>query len=78
MIAIIGPWVALIAFWCLLAVAWVADEPELRWRVGFVVIWAVANVAFRYLGYSALFPSFVALLDVAMVLMIFKGDVRLS
>ena len=46
--------------------------------MGFVVIWAVANVAFRYLGYSALFPSFVALLDVAMVLMIFKGDVRLS
>ena len=74
----IGPWIALVVFWCLLAVAWVAGEPELRWRVGFVVIWATGKVALGYLGYGALFPSFVAVLDVTMVFMIFKGDVRLS
>ena len=74
----IGPWIALVAFWCLLAVAWFAGEPELRWRVGFVVIWEAGNLALGYLGYGALFPSFVAVLDVTMVFMIFKGDVRLS
>jgi hypothetical protein len=40
----------------------------------------MAYVGFGYLPvpYAAMFPSFVALLDVALVLIIFKGDVRIT
>ena len=75
---VIGPWIALLAFWCLLAGGLLSGELDLRHGLLFVLIWLAGNLTLQYLSYSAFFPTYVALIDVVLTLMIFKGDVRLS
>ena len=76
--ATIGAWIALIAFWLLLAFAWAFNEIELRGRLIFVGLWVGSNLALRALNASEFFPPIVALLDVVLVLLVFKGDIRLT
>jgi hypothetical protein len=77
---LITAWIGVVAFWCL--VAWGMASAELSRRtVGvFLALWLLAYVGFDYLPvpYAAMFPAFVALLDVALVLIIFKGDLRIG
>ena len=76
--AAIGAWIALIAFWVLLAFAWAFNEIELRGRLIFVGLWLGSNLTLRALNASDFFPPIVALLDVVLVLIVFKSDVRLT
>jgi hypothetical protein len=64
------------AFWVLLIVGWSDLGPR---RAGmFLVLWLVGFVASAFGLYSAgLFPPYVALLDIALIFVVFKGDVRL-
>jgi hypothetical protein len=64
--------VAVWGFWALLAVGWWIDELRLRTIAIFILLWVIG-----FAGLQALFLPYVALLDVALVLMVFKGDVRL-
>jgi hypothetical protein len=74
----IAAWIAHIAFWCLLAFGWAAGELDGRGRALFVAVWVAGFLALRHLAYGALFPSFVAVLDVALVLAVFKSDIRIT
>ena len=76
--ATIGAWVALIAFWLLLGLAWAFDEIRLAGRLAFVALWLAVNLTLRVLGASDLFPAIVALIDVVLVLILFRGDIRLT
>ena len=47
----------------------------------FLVLWLAGLIGIPYVPYEparAMFSSFVAVLDIALVLAIFKGDVRLT
>jgi hypothetical protein len=47
----------------------------------FVLLWVIGRVGLPYVPYEpahAMFPSFVAILDIALVFVIFKGDVRIA
>ena len=74
----IGSWMAQLLFWLLLVWSWVFDEMGHLWRAVFVVLWVASNVALRTWNASELFPSIVAVLDVILVLIVFKADVRLT
>ena len=74
----IATWMALLLFWVLLVWSWVFDEMGHLWRAVFVALWVASNVALRTWNASDLFPSIVAVLDVILVLIVFKGDVRLT
>jgi hypothetical protein len=64
-------------FWGLLAYGWVLGELRTAAAV-FLAVWLAGLFGLPYLRYgAATFSSFVAVLDVALVLLIFKGDVRL-
>jgi hypothetical protein len=76
--AAIAAWVAHVAFWCLLAWGWAAGELDYPGRIVFLALWLAGLVALRSLSYGAFFPSFVAVLDVALALAIFKGDIRIT
>ena len=76
--ATIGAWIALILFWLLLAWGWAIGELGPRGRLAFVVLWLSSNLALRTLDASAFFPPIVALLDVVLVLIVFKGDIGLT
>jgi hypothetical protein len=71
--------VAHLAFWTL--VGWGTATGALTWRGAamFASAWLLLPLALRYTSYGPLLYSpLVAALDVLLVLLIFKGDVRLT
>jgi hypothetical protein len=71
--------VAHVAFWLLLAYGLMWKEIEWRGLAVFLILWIAGRYGLPYVRYGAgLFSSYVAVLDIALVFVIFKGDVRLS
>jgi hypothetical protein len=71
----VAAWIAHIAFAVLLVLGW--DELGMS-RAIFVLLWIVGYVAQSYVPYGpSLFPPFVAVMDIVLVFMVFKGDVSL-
>ena len=68
-------------FWILLIVGVVRDDVGFKGTVAFVLLWIVGRVGLSFVPYEpvhSMFSSWVAVLDIALVFMIFKGDVRLN
>jgi hypothetical protein len=75
----IGAWIAHAAFWVLMAVGWALGELQIRGATIFLALWLAAFIGLPYLAFgAAVFPSFVAILDVALVLVVFKADIRIT
>jgi len=70
--------VALWGFWILLAAGWMLDELTLKAAAIFVLIWIAGLIASSFVLSGTLFLPFVAFLDIALVLAVFKGDVTLK
>jgi hypothetical protein len=65
-------------FWLLLVYGWFWDEIGPRGLAVFVALWLAGWFGLRFVPYGeAIFPSYVAVLDIALVFLVFKGDVRL-
>lgn len=72
-------WVAHAAFWIVLAWGWAAEELGARGAAIFVVLWIAGLLGLPHVPYGErLFSSYVALLDVALVLIVVKGDIKLT
>jgi hypothetical protein len=70
--------VAHIVFWLLVGWSWFDHSLSVNTRVVFLVLWFAGLFGFSLLSYGAgLFISFVAVLDIVLVFMLFGGDVRL-
>lgn len=69
-----------IAFWFLLPYGWLQQEITGRSVVAFLALWLAGLYGLPYFSShgSMLFPSYVAVLDIVLVFLIFKGDVRLT
>ena len=79
MAAGIGALIAHVAFWVLLAYGWFWEELGPKGIVAFVALWVGGKYALALIPQGPdMFFSWVALLDVALVFIIFKGDIRLS
>lgn len=77
----VAAWIAHLAFWALLVYGLVVQELNLKRASLFLVLWLAGLAALPYAPYAparAMFSSLVAVLDIALVLTIFKGDVRLT
>jgi hypothetical protein len=75
--AAIGYWIAHAAFWILLGIA--TTMLRVRHIAIFIALWLAGYVGLRELQTgSSWFMSYVAVLDIALVLTVFKGDVRLT
>jgi len=73
----IGYWIAHGAFWLLIALA--LAELERRTIAIVLALWVGGYLLFHSLAIGApLFVTYVAVLDIVLVLAIFKGDVRLT
>jgi hypothetical protein len=72
-----GYWIAHGAFWVLLVFS--AAERAARRIAIFVALWLIGYVGSGWLPEgTALFMSYVAVLDIALVFLVFKGDIRLT
>ena len=76
-IAIAG-WIALVGFWVLLLYGWAFDELNAWGITIFIAVWCLARFGLPLLGSAEFFITVVALLDIALVFIIFKGDVPLT
>ena len=76
----VAGWIAQLAFWVLLSLGVFFGELSRRAVIVFLVLWAVG-----YFGLPRLSPEsgltvmpYTAVLDIALVWLVFKSDVRLS
>lgn len=76
----LAAWIAHVAFWVLLARGWMAGELGIRGAIIALSLWLTAYIGLPFLlPYGpGLFSSFVAVVDIALVFVIFKGDVRIT
>jgi hypothetical protein len=74
----IAAWIAHVAFWFLAVYGWFWDELGPKTFGVLVSLWLAGMFGLPFIPYgAALSSSFVAVLDIAMVFIIFKGDVSL-
>jgi hypothetical protein len=76
-IAIAG-WIALIGFWVLIVYGWAFDELHAPAITVFLLLWSFARFGLPFFGAGGFFITCVAILDIALVFIIFKGDVPLT
>ena len=76
---LIAGWIAHLAFWCLVLWGVMSGEVRISLAAIFLILWIAAMFVLPHLPYVAgLGTSLVAVLDVALVFIVFKGDVRLT
>ena len=76
--AAIGGAIAHIAFWILLGRGYVSDEIGLRGVAIAIALWGVGYFILPHVRYAPPFATYIAIVDIALVFAIFKGDVRLT
>jgi hypothetical protein len=69
--------VAIGGFWVLLVAGWLLGELRFKGTAIFILLWLGAYVGSGLVPYPTLFVTFVAVLDIALALIVFRGDVRL-
>jgi hypothetical protein len=75
----VAAFIAHAVFWILMIFGCVVGELRVRGVTVFFAIWLAGRIGLPYIPYgAAMFSSFVAVLDIALVFTIFKGDVRLT
>lgn len=75
----IAAWIAHVTFWALLLYGWARQELGLMGIVVFLFLWIAGLYGLPHIPFGAAwFSSFVAMLDITLVFLIFKGDVRLT
>lgn len=71
--------IAHVAFWCLLVYGWASHDLGPRGILVFLFLWALGLFGLPYVPYGAgLFSSFVAVLDIVLVFLVLKQDVRIT
>jgi len=78
---VVAAFVAFWTFWVLLPYGYAVDELSPKQLAVFLLLWLVGRVGLAHLPWmpaADLFSPYVAVLDIALVFAIFKGDVRLS
>jgi hypothetical protein len=76
--AAIGGLIAHAAFWILLVRGYVSDEIGVRGCAIAIALWTIGYFALPRLPYAPPFGTYIAIIDIALVFLIFKGDVRLT
>ena len=75
----IAAFISHVAFWTLIIYGYAVGELRIKRLAVFIVAWLGGRFMLSYLPLGiAMFSSFVAVLDIALVFVIFKGDVRLT
>jgi hypothetical protein len=74
----VAAWIAHCAFWILLCAGWVRRELDVRGIAVFIGLWLAGFAGARLVLSGMLFVPYVAILDIALVFVVFKGDVRLT
>ena len=77
---VVGAWIAQIAFWMLIGLGSSYGTLSKRTAAIFVALWLAGYVGLPRIAWwvGPMVTSYVAVLDIALVLLTFKGDVRIT
>jgi hypothetical protein len=77
---LVGAWIAQIAFWLLIAFGINAGALNKKQVAGLVALWLVGYLGLPRLAWWTwpFVTSWVAVLDIVLVFIVFKGDVRIT
>lgn len=78
---LVAAWIAHTVFWGLLLYGWAVGELSRQRITIFLLLWLAGRIGLPYVPYEpayAMFSSFVAVLDIALVFVIFRSDVSLT
>jgi hypothetical protein len=74
--ASVAGWIAQVTFIVVLIVGW--EDLGLKSRIIFIGLWLAGRIGLPYLPYGTdLITTYVALLDIILVFVVFRGDVTL-
>jgi hypothetical protein len=74
----VAAWIAHLAFWWLIVRGWMSGNLGVRGTAIALALWLTGYSCLPLFPYgAALFPSFVAVVDIGLVFVIFKGDVQI-
>ena len=77
--ATVAGWIAQVAFWTLLVIGAWSEDLGRRTLGLFLVLWLAGMFGLPHVSFGAgLSTPFVAVLDIALVFLVFKGDIRLT
>ncbi len=75
----VAAWTAHIVFWILVVWAWATESLSVRAAVIVSLLWIVPFVCLDFVPMAApFFSPYVAVLDIILVFVLFRGDVRLT
>jgi hypothetical protein len=74
----VAGWIAHIAFWAILGLGVAFGELQRRGAALSLLLWIAGVVVLPRLSSGSLVTSYIAVLDVLLVFVVFKGDVHLS
>jgi hypothetical protein len=75
----LGELIVQAVFWAALGIGWFADELSTRAALIFMILWATGYTMAAYAPQGGfLFMSFLAVLDLVLVAMVFKENIRLG
>jgi hypothetical protein len=75
---LVAGWIAHIAFWTLLVAGTWSQDLGPKLLATFLVLWCVGVFGLPHVSFGAgFFTPFIAVLDIALVFVVFKGDIRL-
>jgi hypothetical protein len=77
---LIGAWIAQIAFWILMGIGISYNALSKRAAAMFMALWLAGYMGLPRIAWwiGPMVTSYVAVLDIALVFLIFKGDVRIT
>jgi hypothetical protein len=77
---VVGAWIAQTAFWTLMALGIGHGALSKRVAALFVALWLAGYIGLPRVAWwmGPMVTSYVAVLDIALVLLTFKGDVRIT
>ena len=71
-----GALIAHLAFWAMVLIGWGSGALKWQWAAIFLTLWTVGYVGLVQVPYVP-FMTVVAVLDIALIFIVLKGDVRL-
>jgi hypothetical protein len=75
----VAAWISQIVFLVLIVWGYMTESLSLRGLIVFAVLWLVPRLALSFMPSAApFFSPYVAVLDIVLVFLLFRGDVRLT
>ena len=73
-----GAWIAQLVFWAVIGLGVFTDSLNKKVAAVFVALWIAGYFGLPRISWGLFITPYVAVVDIVLVFLVFKGDIRLS